>query len=77
MVLKTFEEMCDDESICEYCSATDYGEHKSYGTPNGQVFCEGAWCKEAYEAYLDECNGTDNLVKYQNGTKLTNKEEFN
>lgn len=75
-MLKTFEEMCDNESICKYCLATDYGEHKSYGTPNGQVFCEGTWCEEAYEAYLDNFNATENLVKYQNSIKLLNKEKF-
>lgn len=74
MMLKTFEEMCDDESICNYCSRTDYGEHKSSSTPNGYWCCEGAWCKESYDSYLDENEGTENLVKYQNCVRLLNKE---
>jgi hypothetical protein len=76
-LLKTFDEICDDETICDYCSQTDWGEHKSYGTPNGQVFCEGTWCKDSYEAYLDDNNATENLVKYQNSVRLLNKEELN
>ena len=75
-MLKTFKEMCDDESICDYCSQTDYGEHKSYGTPNGQWFCEGVWCKDAYESYLDNENTTENIIKYASKVKLTNKEDF-
>lgn len=43
-----------DESLCHYCSETDYGEHKMYGTPDGPVFCEGAWCEDAYQEYLDD-----------------------
>ena len=75
-MLKTFEEMCDDETICDYCSQTDYGEHKSYGTPNGQVFCEGTWCKSSYESYLDNENTTENIIKYASKVKLTNREDF-
>ena len=67
---KTFEEMCDDESICAYCSRTDYGEHKFSSTPNGYWSCEGSWCEEAYDAYLDENEITSNIVKYQNCVKL-------
>jgi hypothetical protein len=69
--------MCDDESICDYCSPTDYGEHKSCHTPSGYYMCEGTWCKESYEVYLDDENATENLVKYQNSVKLLNKEELN
>ncbi len=76
-MLQTFEEMCDSEEICEYCSATDYGEHKSCYTPNGYWMCEGAWCKDAYDDYLDENETTENIVKYASVVKLANKEEFN
>jgi hypothetical protein len=75
-LLKTFKEMCDDESICDYCSATDYGENKSFSTLNGYYMCEGTWCKEAYESYLDNEDTTENIVKYASKIKLTNKEEF-
>lgn len=76
-LLKTFEEMCDGESICNYCSQTDYGEHKSYGTPDGQVFCEGTWCEDAYDDYLDEEQTSKNIVKYMSKVKLINKEILN
>jgi hypothetical protein len=76
-LLKTFDEMCDDEAICNYCARTDWGEYKSVGTPNGQIFCEGAWCDEAYVEYLENENATENLVKYQNSIKLLNKEILN
>ncbi len=76
-MLQTFEEMCDSEEICEYCSATDYGKHKSCVTPNGYWSCEGSWCKDAYDDYLDENETTENIVKYASVVKLTNKEEFN
>ena len=76
-MLKTFEEMCDDESICSYCLPTDYGEHKSCITPNGYWSCEGEWCKDAYESYLDENRTTVNIVKYASKVKLSNKEDVN
>jgi|GEM_PF-1518618 len=77
VVLKTFDEMCDDDSICNYCYRTDYGEHKSCITPSGYSCCEGAWCEESYEAYLENYDATEELVKYQNSVKLLNKEEIN
>ncbi len=75
-MLKTFDEMCEDETICGYCHNTDYGENKSCVTPNGYVCCEGTWCKDSYEDYLEDVNGTVNLVKYQNNVRLINKEEI-
>lgn len=76
-MFKTFEEMCDDESICNHCSQTEYGEYKSVVTPNGCDFCEGRWCSEAYESYLEDNNISENIVKYQNCIKLINKEDYN
>lgn len=76
-MLKTFEEMCDDETICNYCNATDYGEYKELITPNGYVSCEGNWCKEAYMNYLDNENATEDIVKYASKVKLLNGEDFN
>lgn len=69
--------MCDSEEICSYCSYTEYGEYKSGVTPSGYWSCEGSWCKDAYEDYLDENETTENIVKYASVVKLTNKEEFN
>ena len=51
---ETLEELSDREELCQYCSRTGYGEHASYGTHNGPVFCEGRFCDEAYQEYLDE-----------------------
>lgn len=50
----SLEELSDREELCGYCSDTGYGEYATYGTPNGPVMCEGAYCGEAYQAYLDE-----------------------
>ena len=36
---KSFEELSDTEDLCSYCSRTG--------------FCEGHWCDEAYQNYLD------------------------
>jgi len=76
-MFKTFEEMCDDESICDYCSRTDYGEYKSEVTPNGYWSCEGSWCNEAYECYLEDNGLTENIIKYGSKVKLINKESVN
>ena len=66
--------MAEDESLCEYCDA-DPGWHlDGSGSP---YCCEGAYCKGAYERYLDENETTENIVKYASVVKLTNKEEFN
>lgn len=43
-----------DEELCSYCEPTEWGERKCYGTPDGPVMCEGAFCGEAYDLYLDE-----------------------
>lgn len=76
-ILKTFDEMCDDETICEYCIPTDYGEHKFYCSPStGYSSCEGMWCEDSYKEYLDNYNASEELVKYQNSVKLLNKEEL-
>lgn len=43
-----------DEELCSYCEQTEWGDRRSYGTPTGPVMCEGAFCGEAYDLYLDE-----------------------
>lgn len=43
-----------DEELCSHCAETDCGEKKECHTPNGLWMCEGRWCDEAYQAYLDE-----------------------
>lgn len=73
-MLKTFDELCDEESLCEYCDAEPGWHSNGAGDP---YCCEGAYCKEAYERYLDENETTENIVKYASVVKLANKEEFN
>ena len=51
---ETLEELMEQDSLCGYCSDTGYGEYATYGTPNGPVMCEGAYCDKAYQEYLDE-----------------------
>jgi predicted transcriptional regulator len=41
---KSFKELCDTGEICEYCQ---YSSH-------GLYLCEGRFCDETYEAYLDK-----------------------
>jgi hypothetical protein len=47
------EELQDSEELCKYCARTDYGTRKFCQTPNGYWSCEGSWCEEAYDAYLE------------------------
>lgn len=73
-MLKTIDEM--EEELCNYCYRTDYGEHKSCITPSGYSCCEGAYCEEAYESYLEENNTTESIIKYASKVKLINREDF-
>jgi len=73
-VLQTLEEIVEDRSLCEYCDA-DPGWHSDGG--GSPYCCEGAYCEEAYERYLDKNETTENIVKYASAVKLTNKEGFN
>lgn len=43
-----------DEELCHYCLRTERGEYKSVGYPGGVHYCEGAFCTEAYDLYLEE-----------------------
>jgi hypothetical protein len=58
---KSYEEITDSdpESLCKYCLQTDRGEHAFSQTPNGYWACEGRWCKDAYETYLEEYEEED------------------
>lgn len=51
---ESLEELGDDERLCNYCEATNCGELKCYSTPNGYTSCEGDWCDDAYQEYLDQ-----------------------
>lgn len=51
---ESLENLFDTDSLCQYCSQVDYGEHKYYISSRwGMVSCEGRWCDEAYKEYLD------------------------
>lgn len=50
------EELLDSESLCQYCKWTDRGKENNptvacYG--GEPVMCEGDYCDDAYEYYLD------------------------
>lgn len=51
-----YEEISElEEFLCKYCHCTEYGNSigVQYGDPmHGS--CEGNWCSEAYENYLNE-----------------------
>lgn len=68
MAYKTIEEMQDDESLCEFCIA-EPGWHTGYG--GSPCCCEGAYCGEAYESYLDENGITERIVEISKKTKIT------
>ena len=70
-MLKTFKEMCDDESICSYCEPTEYGEHMEGVSPNGYWSCEGSFCKEAYAYYLDNEEITERAANISKKVKIT------
>lgn len=49
---KVMEDMGDE--LCNYCESTDFGKTAFVQTPNGPLMCEGAYCKTAYQSYLDK-----------------------
>lgn len=55
----SFDEISEvDGKLCEYYELTDYGLENYHGEmksgPNGPYGCEGVWCSEAYERYLED-----------------------
>lgn len=60
--------MAEDESLCEYCDA-EPGWHSTAG--GNPICCEGAYCKEAYDCYLDELGISERAVTIKNKTKVT------
>lgn len=51
----SFAEMNDGETLCEHCFCTDYGlEMGSQHISAYSSGCEGSYCTEAYEHYLEE-----------------------
>lgn len=75
-MLKTFDELSDEEVCVNIVQQSDYGEHKSCITPNGYYWCEGAHCEDAYREYLDDNETSENVVKYASKVILTNKEDI-
>ena len=44
-----------DDGLCRYCAPTKYGERRVHLVPNaGAAFCEGDYCEEAYQKYLEK-----------------------
>ena len=49
--LKTADDLSDD--LCLYCPLDD-DKKGTHGSPNGYTSCEGRYCQEAYEMYIEE-----------------------
>lgn len=58
----SFEEISGlDEVLCEHCLCTEYG--LSMGAQHVSAYnfgCEGSYCKEAYESYLEDFEEEEN-----------------
>lgn len=67
-MFKALEEMAEDESLCRYCIAEPGWQMGGGGVP---YCCEGAYCEEAYESYLDENEITKRIVSIAKRTKVT------
>ena len=67
-IIRDIEEMAEDESLCEYCHAEPGIFPDSYGNP---CSCEGLYCSDAYEKYLDENGFSKRAVKVKDKTKVT------
>jgi hypothetical protein len=48
----TKEELGDN--LCNYCIPTERGREATVYCPSGLFMCEGIFCDEAYETYLEE-----------------------
>jgi hypothetical protein len=55
-MIKTIEEL--GEELCQYCRFTEYGERKANTNPHN--LCEGRFCDEAYEYYLEAMKEEEN-----------------
>lgn len=60
--------MEEDESLCKYCDAEPGWHSTVSGNP---ICCEGAYCKEAYDRYLEELEISERAVIIKNKTKVT------
>ena len=41
-------------ALCKYCKCTEYGSFMGVQEPSNVTFgCEGNFCKDAYQNYLD------------------------
>lgn len=51
----SFEEIASDyPTLCKYCECTEYGRFMGMQEPSDVSYgCEGEFCKEAYQNYLD------------------------
>lgn len=67
-MIRDIEEMVEDESLCTYCQADPGWYSTGSGDP---VCCEGSWCGEAYENYLNDIGITETALKIAKKTKVT------
>ena len=55
---RSFEYMTDDPKstgLCDYCDDVPCSSHPVHGC----IMCEGRYCEDAYENYLDQCGEDD------------------
>lgn len=54
-----------NDYLCHnYCEQTDYGRVACTSGPNGPIMCEGRYCDENYQRYLDAvADGTESNIK--------------
>lgn len=59
------DEMAESQELCKYCIWTDRGANHTpqvYCVGGSPIMCEGRYCTDAYEHYLNE-NGIDDTIK--------------
>lgn len=62
--LPTYEELCDNQELCEYCEARG-------------CWCEGSWCEQAYDMYVDSVYGmTVDQYEIAKNVVWENEEDF-
>ena len=53
----TLDKIQDDlgDRLCDYCPEQIFKEHGGIlSSPDGPIMCEGRWCDEAMEAWLED-----------------------
>lgn len=62
-MVRSKEDMIESNDLCEHCHCTNYGEYDAEDVQRITVHsagCEGSWCDEAYDKYLDNEKDKEN-----------------